>query len=517
MTENYFSSVFHKNPVAIALTDLANNQLFEVNNSWEKLTGYKREEAIGSSPLQLKLWTEPEKRDHLTQIIKEHKFAKDVVQIRKKSGENIIVLMSAEIIELSDDQFLLTMGQDITELKETERALRKSKTRYRAMMESLADPVSICSQNFTVEYINPAMIKRLGHDATGEPCYKALHGLNERCEWCNRNSTINKSNEANIVSPLDDRTFHITNMSLKNNDGSTSQMSIFRDMTDYLKALSERENAQSRLVQSDKMASIGQLAAGVAHEINNPIGFVNSNLNTLKGYHSDISILIREYRELISHLKEKKDNSQSVIDLIEKIASIEEDIDIDYLMKDLTSLVEESAEGTERVKIIVNDLKNFAHPGTGQQDNIDINRGIESTLNVVGNELKYKVTVNKELGEIPLITGYPQQLNQVFMNLFVNAAHAITDKGEINIKTFCDDGCIVIKISDTGSGIPKKNLPRLFDPFFTTKEVGKGTGLGLNVAFNIIEKHNGTISVSSKTGKGATFTIKLPADRPTKN
>ncbi len=156
-------------------------------------------------------------------------------------------------------------------------------------------------------------------------------------------------------------------------------------------------------------------------------------------------------------------------------------------------------------------MKNFAHPGQAEQVPIDINKGLKSTLNVVNNALKYKATVIKNFGIIPMVEGFPQKLNQVFMNILINAAQAIIEKGEIKILTKKEGRNVVISISDTGCGIAKENLPKIFDPFFTTKEVGKGTGLGMNIAYNIIQEHRGTIDVESRVGKGTTFTITLPA------
>ncbi|MCK4485579.1 MAG: GHKL domain-containing protein [Desulfobacterales bacterium] len=187
-------------------------------------------------------------------------------------------------------------------------------------------------------------------------------------------------------------------------------------------------------------------------------------------------------------------------------------MDIDFVLDDIPNLMKESQEGAERIKKIVIDLKDFAHPGDQELKYADINRSLDSTLNIVWNELKYKSTVTKDYGDLPQVRCYPQQLNQVFMNLLVNAAQAIEKQGEINIMTRALDGKVEIAISDTGSGIPEENLSRIFDPFFTTKEVGKGTGLGLNVAYNIIKKHKGAIDVESEVGKGTTFTIRIPVD-----
>jgi two-component system NtrC family sensor kinase len=277
----------------------------------------------------------------------------------------------------------------------------------------------------------------------------------------------------------------------------------------------EIKETQAQFMQQEKMASVGQLAAGVAHEINNPMGFISSNLNTLEGYAKDLRSLIEEYRPLVSGIKEAmatEEGRPRVSEKLDHIVALEKEMDIDFILNDIPSLIKESEEGAERIKKIVADLKDFSHPGKKDPEYADINHNLDSTLNIVWNELKYKATVKKEYGDLPQVKCYPQQLNQVFVNLLVNAAQAIEKQGEINITTRVLDGKVEITISDTGSGIPEENLSRIFDPFFTTKEVGKGTGLGLNVAYNIIKKHKGTIDVQSEVGKGTTFTIRIPVD-----
>jgi len=281
--------------------------------------------------------------------------------------------------------------------------------------------------------------------------------------------------------------------------------------TQYLqKANREIKETQSQLLQHEKMASIGQLAAGVAHEINNPIGFIYSNLSVLQDYIADLLSFFKGYKALQKAVQTGQ--MKAVLSASRELEKTEEKIDLDFIMDDLEKIVRESLDGAERVKVIVQDLKDFSHIDQAQVKYFNINEGIESTLNIVWNEIKYKAKVIKEYGDIPEIRCYPMQLNQVFMNLLLNAAQAIEKNGLIKIKTFAKEKRVFVQITDNGSGIPKKNLHRIFDPFFTTKEVGKGTGLGLSTAYNIIKKHNGEIRVESKVGTGTRFTIELPVE-----
>jgi len=278
------------------------------------------------------------------------------------------------------------------------------------------------------------------------------------------------------------------------------------------KAITDLQNTQSQLLQSEKMASIGQLAAGVAHEINNPVGFVKSNLGTMNEYREDLMKLLHHYQILEAALDKEFHGNGYIQKAREGIQSVKDEIDLDFIMDDYANVINESLEGMARVAKIVVDLKDFAHLDKAELEHVNINEGIESTLNIVWNEIKYKAEVIKDLGNIPLVKCYPQRLNQVFLNILVNAAQAIEEKGEIRITTREDNGYTEIRISDTGKGIPPEVLPKIFDPFFTTKEVGKGTGLGLNMAYNIIQKHEGTIDVESEVGKGTTFIIRLRTD-----
>lgn len=268
------------------------------------------------------------------------------------------------------------------------------------------------------------------------------------------------------------------------------------------------KKAQGQLVHSEKMASIGQLAAGIAHEINNPIGFVTSNVQTLEDYIGVFRTLLTDYESLVQAFRENNVVQQTAIS--ERIEKLRTEEDLDYIIDDTEELLSESRNGLKRVREIVQNLKSFVHLDNDKSQMADINEGIEATLKVVWNELKYRCRVEKHFGTLPQINCTIGELNQVFMNLLVNAAQAIADNGVITIATSSTDTEVLVKISDTGAGINSENLQKLFTPFFTTKPVGKGTGLGLSVSYGIVRKHGGTIEVESAPGEGSTFTVRLP-------
>ena len=251
---------------------------------------------------------------------------------------------------------------------------------------------------------------------------------------------------------------------------------------------------QQQLLQSEKMASIGQLAAGVAHEINNPVGYVYSNISTLQGYVAELLTVVR-------HLRGKGDGPEPACD-------------IDFLEEDIPQLVSETREGLDRVKKIVQDLKDFSRVDKSDDwEEANLVKGLESTLNIVQNEIKYKASVVKELVPLPDVPCLPTQLNQVFMNLLVNAAQAIPNKGTITLRSGFDDSKVWVEVADDGCGMPADVQARIFEPFYTTKPVGKGTGLGLSVSYSIVQKHNGKIELKSAPGQGTSFRVLLPRVR----
>ncbi|MCG8404090.1 MAG: response regulator [Phycisphaerales bacterium] len=279
---------------------------------------------------------------------------------------------------------------------------------------------------------------------------------------------------------------------------------IERDMTEQI------QEQQSQLLEADKMASIGKLAAGVAHEINNPIGFVSSNLNSLSQYVEDVKGVVNAHEKLLAECQKH----EALTSLVEEVQRVRQERDIDYVLTDLGDLITESVEGTQRVRQIVADMRDFSHVDRPEIAEEDINELLDKTINVANNELKYKADVIREYGDLPPIPCYGGKLGQVFLNLLVNAAQAIKEHGTITIRTWLEGDRLIIEVEDTGQGIPPENLTRIFDPFFTSKDVGEGTGLGLHLVRTIVHAHGGHISAKSIAGKGTTLRVELPTAGP---
>ena len=261
------------------------------------------------------------------------------------------------------------------------------------------------------------------------------------------------------------------------------------------KAYSELKDAQALLVHNEKMRSLGELVAGVAHELNNPINFIYGNMTHLKEYSENLIEIITKY----------EDNNK-----IDEINKFKEEVEYDFLKEDICELIKSCIEGAERSKNIVSELKNFSRLDQGVIKEIKVNESIDSTLSILMNKYKNNVTIHKEYSDLPLLNCYAGQINQVFMNIIDNAAQAIDENGKVYIRTRLENENVIIEIEDTGSGMDEETLPKIFDPFFTTKAVGSGSGLGLSITYKIVKSHNGTIDVESKKGKGTKFTVKIP-------
>ncbi|MHA2938964.1 ATP-binding protein [Vibrio sp. RC27] len=304
--------------------------------------------------------------------------------------------------------------------------------------------------------------------------------------------------------------YDLTAQACQHTELKVLSQSLHREQAELKDALNNLKKAQSQLLQSEKMASIGQLSAGIAHEINNPLGFITSNVQTLDDYFRKIS-------DVVTSLEQAIDDSGHAA-LIEKKSQLIEQSQINYVLEDVTDLIAESLEGSSRVMSIVKNLKEFSHADDSEWLYSDLRQGLDSTLRIIDNEIKYNATVEREYADdTPSVYCQPMQLNQVFLNLLVNARQAMgEDSGviRVRIQPIADDK-VEVQIEDNGSGIPKENLTTIFEPFFTTKPVGDGTGLGLSVSYGIINAHGGTISVDSEVGKGTTFTLILPVNKVT--
>ena len=298
-------------------------------------------------------------------------------------------------------------------------------------------------------------------------------------------------------------------------EGSRIQgvVAIFQDLT-------EIKQLQRQVLQREKMASIGELAAGIAHEINNPVGFIHANLSQMAEYLDDLSV----YLDSVDVLRASMigvGGAETLSASAEKLDRVAAEVDLAYLQKDFGAAVRESLEGSERIRHIVSDLRDFSHTGTAERTLADVNQCLDTTANIVWTMMKHSVSLEKDYGELPELLCYPMELKQVFMNLLVNAYQSIEEKiaggegtGLIRIESSRRDEGIEVSISDTGVGIRDEDLPRIFDPFFTTKEVGEGMGLGLSTSYGIVKRHGGEMCVESVSGEGATFTLRLPFETP---
>ncbi len=520
---------------AIVTAD-AQGKIHSWNAAAEKIFGFSASEAIGRDTLELIVPPKyhEAKRKGMASFADTGKGnavgATLELTALRSDGSEFPISFSLSAYEGRNGFVAVALIRDITEQKKAEQAQR----RLAHAVDAAAEAILITDTSGRILQVNAAFFTITGYsenDVIGQTprllksgrqsseYYKRLWDTIRAGDvWSGR--FVNRHKCGALYSA------DLTIAPITDDDGKvTGYVGVHRDVTDQVEreqelatakndaeaALAELQQAHAQLLQADKMASIGNLAAGVAHEINNPIGFITSNLNSLNEYAADLGRVLGAYDELLDECRSGRGPLSAKA---EEVIRVREQADIDYVMSDLGNLIAESTDGAKRVRQIVADLRDFSHVDSPDIADEDINALLDKTVSVAWNELKYKTEVVKEYGDVPLIPCYGGKLGQVFLNLLVNAAHAIEERGTITIRTALENDRVCIEIADTGTGIPEENLGRIFDPFFTTKAVGSGTGLGLHLTFKIIEAHAGRIDVESRVGQGTTFRIELPATGP---
>jgi len=417
---------------------------------------------------------------------------------------------------------LVGVELDITELKRTEQSLRVSEEKLRSIMDNLHIGVAMISPKMELLQVNRQMRQWFPKASAeiGACCYQVFvdHDKQEACEDCPAQKVLalGRSHESVVKmhTPGGERIFRSFASPIFDGAGSiTAVIEILEDITEKLAV--ERE-----LRQAQKLESIGQLAAGIAHEINTPVQYVGDNIRFLGDAFRDLLEINEKHTALLQAMK----GGQPVNALIEVVEAAIELADIPFLVDEVPKTIQQSMEGINRVGTIVRAMREFSHPGSEEKNPTDINQSLTSTLTVSRNEWKYVAEVETDLAlDLPLVSCLPGEMNQVFLNLIINAAHAIGDitdngslgKGLIRLSTCLQGNWLEIRIADSGGGIPEKVQHRIFDPFFTTKKIGKGTGQGLAIARSVVvDKHQGSIRFETEAGKGTTFFIRLPLQEP---
>jgi two-component system NtrC family sensor kinase len=461
----------------------------------------------------------------------------------RRNGERVWVAWTNKAIRDGNGKVIeiLCIGNDITERRRLEILLSESEERYRRLFETANDAIVLLEKREgNITHANPATEKMLGYSLK-ESIGNKLQDIGVLLDMSDFQTTMQNLNMSGIINyndvPIKTKSGQHIDTDIYLVDRARLVQCNIRDITerkraeDALKknreelikknqeieesrkntqltlerlgaAYEELKTTQAKIIQQEKMASIGLLAAGVAHEINNPMAFIASNLGTLDKYIRRLKDFIQAQSEAIKSFK--------TTDAIKKLEKKRKELKLDYTINDIDLLVKESRDGSERVQKIVQGLNRFSRVDDAEYKDANINECIESSINIVWNELQHKATLHKDYGNLPPTKCYPQKLNQVFINLLINAIQAIEKKGKITIKTWEKDGSIWVTVFDTGCGIPRENQSKIFEPFFTTKEVGMGTGLGLSISYEIMQRHKGEISFESKEGKGTTFTIRIP-------
>ncbi|MBL7032856.1 MAG: PAS domain S-box protein [Candidatus Delongbacteria bacterium] len=441
-------------------------------------------------------------------------------KIQTRDGRVIPIIKSVLEVHFDGEDMLLETFIDITERKQMEEEREHAQAFLQNIIDGIADNLMVINLDHTIALANKAArVSNGGRDPVADclTCHQVTHHSTIPCE--------SEKDPCPIDKLLATRAPVICEHTHYDAQHQTSQVEVVLapifDETgkivqciDTSRDITERKQLEMELGHARKLESVGQLAAGIAHEINTPAQFVSNNINFLQESFNDVLKLVTRYQQLLETGRENPLTAEIVAD-IEKLVK---EVDWEYLEEEIPSAIDQSQDGIDRIAKIVRAMKEFSHPGNKEKAPKDLNEIIETTMTVARNEWKYVADIDLELSpDLPLVDCLADEMGQVFLNIIVNAAHAIADKignngkGSIRISTVAVDDWVEIRIEDSGGGIPQAAQDHIFDPFFTTKDVGRGTGQGLTIAYDVItSKHQGTLSFETKEGVGTTFIVRLP-------
>ena len=491
--------------------------------------GYSPEEVIGRNISMLIPSPHRERHDeYLAQYVKTSAqgiftYPREVTG-QRRDGTTFPLELAVSDVVIGSRRIFTAIVRDITQRKSEEEELKRLHLQNEMILNSAGEGIVGLDEKGNVMFVNPAGANMLGWEPD-ELVGKMHHELSHHSKsnghpYPFEECPVYKTLRDGAVPRVDNEVFwrsngtsfpvEYTSTPMREQDKIIGAVVTFRDVT-------EKRTLESQLAQAQKLESIGQLAAGVAHEINTPTQYIGDNTRFLKDTFQDLQKLLGSFDSLLRANREGTVTDE----LLEAVEAAVEQADLKYLMEEMPKAIEQSLDGVQRVATIVRSMKEFSHPAGTQKQAVDINRAIESTLTVSRNEWKYVADAVTDLGEnIPSVVCLPGECNQVFLNLIINAAHAIgeksghgstSEKGTITVTTRRDGDWVEIRVKDTGTGIPAEIRSKILDPFFTTKEVGRGTGQGLAIAHAVVvEKHGGTLSFDTEINQGTTFIVRLP-------
>jgi len=504
-SEEKYRKMIERANDAIFTIDTTTAEILEVNPKAEEMTGRSASDLVGMKVAELHPAEEKDVTDDLFNEVKEKGSAVcSDLHFLKADGGKVAVDVSASVISYGSNQVIQRICRDVTERRRLQEMQEAQRIYYEFILNMLPVGLGVLkdvNKTPTVEFENKKLREMFG----GDPGTKARWHDRPSDDVPTRAAIDDTGVYAEERHYPDGRVYQFTLSYYKNLLGSWSELQLVRDVTerrrlqddirraneDLEQKVEERtlelRKKQAQLVQSEKMAALGHLVAGVAHEINTPLGALKSN--------NDLAI--RSLTKIHALVDAAQTDTGRLGDLERLLTSVE-------------GLDSVNRTALDRIVTIVQTLRNFARLDKAELDTVNIHEGLDSTLTLVHHELKARINVHKDYGDLPLVDCYPNQINQVFMNVLVNAAQAIENKGDIYIRTYRMDDFVAVEIRDTGKGISEENLKKIFDPGFTTKGAGVGTGLGLSIVYQIIEDHKGKIEVESEVGRGTTVRVLLP-------